>query len=153
MSKYKKTFLKIAQVLSENSHCVSHKVGCVIVKNNRIISTGWNGTPAGFLNCDQIFINYDPNISRKEHMEFSDKYEIHGEASALLYAAKEGLAVDGSEAYCTHQPCWNCLKSLIQAGIKEIYFIKKYDRLNGDEYWWEFAYKNNVSIKKVDMEN
>ena len=133
-----KIFLDVAEKISEMSHCVSHKVGCLIVKDGRIISTGYNGTSAGFTNCDDIFTLYDSKCDREKHHEFSEKFEIHAELNAILNAAKNGIAINNSILYCTLHPCYNCLKMICNSGINTIIYRYEYDK-----------FENNEEIKKM----
>lgn len=124
-------FLNIAKELSRLSHCVSHKVAAVIVKDGRILSTGINGTPKGFKNCDEVFD--EKNFSREEHHKFSEDFEIHAELNAILFAAKNDISIDGADMYINLQPCKNCLKAVCNSGIRNIYFSKRYDLVDYDE--------------------
>lgn len=126
----KEFFIKTALLLSQQSKCVSHKVGCLIVKDNRIISLGYNGSPPKFTNCCDLFDEH--NFDREKHHEWSNIYESHGELSAILYASKNGINISGSEMYCTLFPCDQCLKNLVQSGIKKIYYVFDYDKRKKD---------------------
>jgi dCMP deaminase len=119
-------FIKTALLLSQKSHCVSKKVGAVIVKDDRIISMGYNGTPPGFINCDQTF-NED-NYDREKHHEWSNKYESHAELSCLLFSIRRGINIENAEMYVTLHPCDQCIKNLVQSGIKKIYYLFDYDK-------------------------
>lgn len=142
------TFLRCANVISQESHCVSEKVGCLIVLDDRIVSVGYNGTPSGYINCEDMF-----SSAGKAHSKWSQKFEIHAEMNALLYAAKNGISVDGATLYSTLQPCWQCSKNLIQAGVQKVVFSEKYDRLDSkEERLNEFLKENGVSIKHVPLE-
>lgn len=106
-------FKNIVQCTSERSPCSRLKVGCILVKENRIISQGYNG-----------FISGHPHNS-----VIINKHEIatiHAEQNAIIDCAKRGVNCENSIAYITHFPCVNCLKFLVQAGIKEIYYINDY---------------------------
>ena len=142
-------YLRIAKIYAEMSNCVSHQVGAILVKDGRIISTGYNGTPAGYKNCNEIFPDYSKENDRQVHMEFSDRYELHSEQNLLIQAAREGISIKDSILYCTTQPCWTCLKMMIGAGIKEIYFTDFYDRINSDENWWDFVKDMKVKIERI----
>jgi dCMP deaminase len=124
-------FLNVVEDISELSTCVSFKVGCIIVNDNRIISMGYNGTPAGCVHCYEMFdydkIHSDKKI-RKEHHEWSLIHEIHAEINAILYAAKKGIAIDNSVMYCTLMPCNNCLKAICSSGVKKVYYSEIYDK-------------------------
>lgn len=128
--KIHKTFLNIAKEISNLSHCVSHKVGVVLVKDGRILSTGINGTPAGFKNCDEVFDEKD--FSREEHHRFSENYEIHAETNAILFAAQNDISIKGATLYSTLHPCNHCLKMICNSGIKEIYYSDEYDLFDYD---------------------
>lgn len=119
------TFIEIAKVIAKESKCVSLQVGAVIVKDNRIISMGYNGTVSGSLNCNECVGN---EFTRENHSEWSDSHEIHAEMNALMFAAKNGLPVDGCTLYCTHEPCDQCLKNIIQSGIKRIVYVVPYKK-------------------------
>jgi dCMP deaminase len=125
--KLHRIFMKTAMLMSEMSNCVSYKVGAILVKDGRIISTGYNGTPAGYINCCEKFTDYSIN-QRENHHKFSETFEIHAELNAILSAAKNGLSTDGCTLYCTLQPCNDCLKMICNTGIKTIYYNKAYDK-------------------------
>ena len=128
MDKHKKIdkmFLDIAQRISEQSNCVSYHVGAVLVKSNRIISTGYNGSPPGFINCNEKFIG---EFNREDHHEWSNLFEVHAEMNSILFASKEGKETSNTTLYCTHQPCHNCLKHLIAAGIIRVIYERPYDK-------------------------
>lgn len=132
MNKHK-IFLDVAEKLSEMSHCISHKVGCILVKDGRIISTGYNGTPMGMTNCDDYFShivdkNHLTEKEREYHHVFSEKFEIHAELNAILCAARNGISIDGSILYSTLHPCYNCLKMICNSGIKTIIYRYEYDK-------------------------
>jgi dCMP deaminase len=131
MNKHK-IFLDIAENISKMSHCISYKVGCILVKEGRIISTGYNGTAKGFPNCDDINSNLNINMpeDRNIHHNFSNMFEIHAEINAILCAAKNGISIKDSILYCTLQPCYDCLKMICNSGIKTIIYRNKYDKFN-----------------------
>ena len=114
-----------AFLFAEKSKCISHHVGAVIVKDDRIISVGYNGTPPGLINCCEVFDK--DNFNRQEHHIWSSENEIHAELNALAYSAKTNIEVDGADVYVTISPCNQCIKNLIPAGIKNIYYLFLYD--------------------------
>lgn len=119
-------FMKTAFLLSERSHCVSHKVGALIVKDNRIVSIGYNGSPPDAPHCDKVFDH--ANFDRDEHTKWSEANEIHAEINALAFAAKYGLEINDCDMYVTISPCNSCLKNLVMNGIKRLWYFKEYDR-------------------------
>ena len=104
------TFMHILFEFSKLSHCVSKQVAAMAVKDGRIISTGINGTAPGYTNCDDIFNKSD--FDRELHHQFSNTYEIHAEMNMILYAAKNGISLEGATLYCSMLPCWNCIKPI-----------------------------------------
>ena len=106
-------FMKAATLASVRSPCDRLKVGCVIVKNNRLISMGYNGFLAG---------TDHRSIVRWGH----EKATIHAEINAITDAAKRGVSIDDSVAYITHYPCINCFKALASSGVKKIYYQVDY---------------------------
>lgn len=138
-------FINIAKEIASASKCVSKQVGAVIVKNGRILSTGYNGTPAGYTNCST---HWDGEYT-KEHHEWSKTYEIHAEMNAIIWAAREGISIDGATIYVTLEPCADCSKNLIASGIKRIVYDKSYEHTNSDVVT-KFITDNNVSIEKLE---
>lgn len=119
-----KFFLDVASRLAEESHCVSLHVGAVIVRDKRIISMGYNGTPEGLPNCDDQLSK--GIFKREEHHDWSLINEIHAEMNALMYAAKNGIPVQDCTIYVTHKPCYECMKNISQSGIKRVVYLNDY---------------------------
>lgn len=131
-------FMNIAKIVSERSTCDRAYVGCVLVnKDNRIVSTGYNGSISGNPQCDEI-----GHTMHDGHCIAT----IHAEMNALLYCAKEGIPVKNSVCYVTHFPCLNCTKALIQAGISKIYYENGY-RI--DEYAVKLLDRNNIEYIQI----
>jgi len=107
-------FMCIALIASERSPCERLHVGSVIVKNNRIISMGYNGFIAGA-----------PHISRVE--DGHEQSTIHSEINAITDCSKRGVSLDGSTIYITHYPCINCFKTIAACGIKKIIYLNDYN--------------------------
>lgn len=121
--------MEIAKAISKLSTCAFTSVGAVIVdpSNNRVISTGYNGSAPGAHHCNEL-IWADTEESREEHKKYSDENEIHAEINAILNAAKNGAKTAGCILYTTVSPCKNCAKHLAAAGIKDVYYDKMYWR-------------------------
>ena len=139
-------FLNIAKEIAKMSKCVSHKVGVILVKDKRIISTGYNGTPAGFQNCNDVFQN---NFSRDEHHNFSENFEIHAEMNAIIFAAKNGISIEGADVYTTLHPCNNCLKNLCNRGIHNIYYLDDYDKFEDSKLTKILLEKSGINLIKI----
>lgn len=126
-------FIELAENVATRGTCDRAYVGCVLVNSeNRIVSTGYNGSIKGNPHCDEV-----GHTMRDGHCIAT----IHAEMNALLYCAKEGISVKDCKAYVTHFPCLNCTKALIQAGISQIYYRHAY-RI--DEYAIELLDKNKI---------
>lgn len=131
-------FIELAETVATRGTCDRAYVGCVIVNSeNRIVSTGYNGSISGNPHCDEA-----GHTMRDGHCLAT----IHAEMNALLYCAKEGIAVNGCKAYVTHFPCLNCTKALIQSGISEIYYREGY-RI--DDYAIELLNRNNIPYTQI----
>ena len=135
-------FIEIAKIISEHSTCCRKKVGCVIVKDRRIISTGYNGTPSGMKHCNERFKikDIESPIFMELHHKFATKYEIHAEQNAIAELSKNG--VSGVGATTTLAPCSMCSKLIAAAGIKRVVYLYDYDRdMSGPEFLKEYKLK------------
>lgn len=125
-------FLKIAQEVSHRSTCLRRQVGAILVKERRILATGYNGAPSGIRHCSEAGCTREllaiPSGERHELCR-----GLHAEQNALLQAAYHGVAISGATIYSTHQPCVVCAKMLINAGVKEIAFEEGYPDLLAEE--------------------
>lgn len=116
--------MTIALAVRRRANCVGNRVGAVIVLDNRIISTGYNGTPAGMPNCLEGGCH---RCANRDQYRSGEGYDlcicVHAEQNALLSAARFGIAVEGAVMYTTMRPCFGCTKELLQAQIKAIYYL------------------------------
>jgi dCMP deaminase len=118
-------FMEIAEVVAKRSTCVRRQIGAVIVKDRRILTTGYNGAPSGLAHClgngcmrDELKI---PSGTRAETCR-----ALHSEMNAIIQAAQYGVSTKDSTLYCTHQPCSVCARMLINAGITRVVFTGDY---------------------------
>lgn len=116
-------YLRMAAIVAESSKCVSLKVGAVLVREGRIISIGYNGTPPGTPNCCEVHRERGP-----EHSEWSNRWEIHAEMNCILFAGRNGISVENTTMYTTIEPCTQCLKNMAAAGVKFIVYSEPYYR-------------------------
>jgi dCMP deaminase len=116
--KWNKIYMGIAELISSASYANRKKVGCILVKNGRIISTGYNGTPSGFENQCEI-----DGITKKE--------VLHAESNAITKCAKSNESTQGSTIYITLSPCFECSKLIIQSGINKVYYKEQYIDTSG----------------------
>lgn len=112
-------YLRMARIWSENSYCRRRQVGALIVKNQMIISDGYNGTPSGFDNICE-----DPEGS-------TFPYVLHAEANAITKVARSNNSSDGATLYVTASPCMECAKLIIQSGIRRVVFSEMYRITDG----------------------
>jgi dCMP deaminase len=142
-----KYFLNIALLTSERSNCIKRKVGCIIVKNNRILSLGYNGTPMNTLNCYEGGCQRCCNIENTSAMNLDLCMCLHAEENAILFVSKEDL--QDSTMYVTLIPCISCVKKILQCGIKKVMYINNY-LPEIDIKSREILEKNNVKIEQWD---
>lgn len=120
-------FLRIAKLVAQRSTCLRRKVGAVVVRENRILATGYNGAPNGMTHC---FQRKDGCLREALKIPSGQRQELcrglHAEQNAILQASAFGVSLKNSEIYCTHQPCVTCAKMIINAGIKRIVFLGDY---------------------------
>ncbi|MBU1045057.1 MAG: dCMP deaminase family protein [Candidatus Omnitrophica bacterium] len=118
-------FLDIAQLVAKRSTCLRRQVGAVIVKDKRILTTGYNGAPSGLEHCEKTgCMREQMNIPSGERHELCRA--LHAEMNAILQAAQYGISLQGSMVYCTNQPCIICAKMIINAGINRIVILESY---------------------------
>ncbi len=139
-------FMEIAEIVKTRSTCIRRQVGAVIVKDNRIITTGYNGSPAGTYNCIDrgICKRIELNIPSGERHELCRA--LHAEQNAIIQAAKNGVSTEGGTIYVTVQPCVICAKMIINAGIKKIVYKGPYP----DELSLEMIAEAGIELIKVD---
>lgn len=118
-------FSKFAEEAATRSTCLRRQVGAVIVRDNMILSTAYNGAPSGLKHCSETGCLRDKlNIPSGQNHELCRG--IHAEQNAIIQAAKNGISVNGADLYCTNKPCIICTKMIINAGIKKVYYINDY---------------------------
>lgn len=117
--KYDKAYLRLAQTWAKLSQCDRKQVGAIIVKDEVIISDGFNGTPSGFDNCCE------------DDEGLTHWYVLHAEANAILKVARSTNNCDGATLYITHSPCRDCSKLILQSGIKRVVYKNAYKDPSG----------------------
>jgi dCMP deaminase len=140
-------FIRVLKDLRKESKCVSRQVACLIVRDGRIISTGYNGTLTGAKNCNEIFDC--ATFERETHHAWSLVNEIHAEQNAIAVAAKHGVELDNCICYCSLQPCNTCLLLLIQCGIKEIVYLDAYDKCDWSEDLMNNIKRLGIKLRQV----
>ena len=119
-------FMEITELVARRSTCLRRHVGAVIVKNKRMLATGYNGAPAGVTHCSETgCLRARLNVPSGERHELCRG--IHAEQNAIIQAAFHGVSIQGASLYCTNQPCSICAKMIINAGISAVYYKDGYD--------------------------
>ncbi len=124
VKKWDKRFMELAELVSSWSSCFqeNRQVGAVVVKNKRVLTTGYNGASSGIKSCKErgSCLRRELGIQSGTRQEVC--YATHAEQNAIIQAAKLGVCIDGATLYCTHQPCVICAKMIINSGIKRIVY-------------------------------
>lgn len=137
-------FMKIAEDVSTRSTCIRRQVGAVIVKDKRILTTGYNGVPSGISHCnEENCLRTKFNIPSGERAELCRG--LHAEQNAIIQAAYHGISVRDARIYITHKPCSICTKMLINSGIKDFIYRNPYPDTLADEMVLEAGIKISIS--------
>lgn len=149
-------FMGIALAVRERADCLGNRVGAVIVFDRRIVSTGYNGTPEHMPNCSDGGCH---RCANRDKYPSGVGYDlcicVHAEQNALLAAARFGIAVQGSSIYTTMRPCFGCTKEMLQAGIREVYYLHDWghpDATKQAEYE-RLQARFIGGIRRMDMED
>ena len=148
MNKWDKRFMELTEQVATWSSCFKEdrQVGAVIVRDKRILSTGYNGAPEGVKSCKEkgecIRIQY--GIQSGSNLERC--YSVHAEQNAIVSAARLGVSLEGGTLYCTHQPCVICAKLIVNAGIKRVVYKEGYP----DTFAVEVLQEANVQLDRYD---
>ena len=140
-------FMEIARIVSMRSTCLRRNVGAVIVKDKRILASGYNGAPSGLKHCAEVSC-----LREKMNVASGERHELcrglHAEQNAIIQAAYHGVSINGAELYCTHLPCSICIKMLINAGIQEIYYEEGYP----DDLSLDMIQESKIKLTKLEPE-
>lgn len=141
-------FLNIAEEVAKRSTCLRRAVGAVLVRDKRILTTGYNGAPRGMRHCSETGC-----LREKMNVPSGERHELcrglHAEMNAFMQAASHGISVEGSILYCTNQPCALCSKMIINAGVQKIVIRDHYPDKLADEMLKEAGIKVIIKIKKT----
>ena len=147
-TKWDKRFMDMAKMVGSWSSCyqANRQIGAVIVRNKRIITTGYNGAPGGIESC----VERGECLRRKLNIPSGTKHElcyaIHAEQNAIIQAAKLGISIEGATLYCTHQPCVICAKMIVNAGITRVVYGEGYP----DDFALEIFRLAGVELEKYE---
>ena len=141
-------FMNITNLVAERSTCTRRAVGAVLVKEKRILSTGYNGAPSGLKHCLEV-----GSLREQLGIESGKMHElcrgIHAEQNAIIQAAYHGVSVNGAVIYCTNQPCSICARMIINAGIQKIYYQSGY----ADPLAKELLGEAGIVLKQINSDN
>lgn len=136
-------FMKIAELAATRSTCLRRHVGACLVKDKKILATGYNGAPAKCIHCNNIgCVREELNIQSGKHLDICRA--VHAEANCIAQCSYHGIATKDSILYCTTFPCASCVKLLINAGIKTIYYHESYMNLLSENLLQE----SNIEVIK-----
>ena len=140
-TKFKQAFMKTAETFAELSTAVRAKVGAIIVKDDRIISIGYNGMPSGWDNNCENFVGFDtvgePKLRTKPEV-------LHAETNAIAKLARSTESGDGATLFITHSPCLECAKLIFQSGINNVVYREQYR----DKQGLDFLVKSGVNVEQ-----
>lgn len=148
MDKWDKRFVEMAKLVGSWSSCYQQNrhVGAVIVKDKRILATGYNGAPSSVKSC----VEKGECLRRKLDIPSGTRHElcyaVHAEQNAVCQAAKMGISLEGATIYVTHQPCTICTKIIINAGIKKLIYVEGYP----DEFSMQILSESGVEVVKYE---
>ena len=141
-------FMRIARVVASRSTCLRRQVGAVLVRDKRLLTTGYNGAPTGLPHCEEVGC-----LREKQQIPSGERHELcrglHAEMNAILQAAIHGVQVAGATLYCTASPCALCAKMLINVGVARIYTDGDYP----DELAVELLREAGVKLSKISEKN
>ncbi len=146
MDKWDARFMEMAEVIAGWASCYQkdRKIGAVIVKNKRIVTTGYNGAPAGIKTCVERGECLRKKLGIPSGTKHEICYAIHAEQNAIIQAAKLGSSIEGATLYCTHQPCVICAKMIVNAGIVRVVYEEGYP----DEFAVEIFHEGGVTLER-----
>ena len=139
-------FMQITHLVASRATCLRRKVGAILVRDKRILTTGYNGPPAGLPHCDELggCLRDKLGVASGERHELSRA--VHAEQNAIIQAAVHGISIKGAILYATNQPCSLCTKMLVNAGIREFVIADGYP----DELAKEIMEQAGVVVRKVN---
>ena len=167
--KFNKFYRDVLNSLRSYSTCTRLKVAAILVKDSRILSSGYNGVAKGKCECNKVFArNTDGTFSllknpylkfedghnileepeyRKLHHLFADSYEVHAEMNCLGFALRNHTDITGAELYITTSPCLNCCKLIMVSGVKAVYYMDEYD---SDTRGIDYLRENGIICEKIE---
>ncbi len=161
--KYKQLYKSVLKEYQQFSKCARLKVAALLVNDGRILCCGYNGTPTGQTNCNELFKSENGKFYLREstnddwrevseadwkaiHHEFAEQNEIHAEMNCIAQGFRHGINVENTNLVISLQPCDNCAKLIVASGIKNVYFVDTYERNTNSI---NYLISNGVSIEQI----
>ncbi len=140
--------MQIARMVAERSTCSRRRVGAIAVKGKRILATGYNGAPAGMVDClERGCLRQQLGIPSGQRHELCRG--LHAEQNVIIQAAVHGISLEGAEVFCTHQPCIICTKMLINCGVTAIHYAEAYPDALAEEMMNEAGIPHGI-LREAD---
>ncbi len=148
MDKWDKRFIDLADTIGSWSSCYKENrhVGAVMVKNKRVLTTGYNGAPSGIKSCVERGECLRQKLGIASGTRAEICYAIHAEQNAIIQAAKLGISLEGATLYCTHFPCTICAKMIINSGVKRIVYRNSYP----DDFSKQLLDQTDIVIERYE---
>jgi dCMP deaminase len=143
-------FLILAKLAATRSTCLAFPVGAVIVKDKQILATGYNGSPSGSVHCTAQGYCY-PGLTSCDASKAMPSRAVHAEANAIAQAAKHGISTDEGSIYVTLEPCLSCLKLIISAGIREVFYETRFNSGESLLIIDSFVNEGLVALKQISL--
>ena len=146
MDKWDARFMELAGTIANWASCykANRKIGAVIVKNKRIVTTGYNGAPAGIRTCVERGECLRQKLGIPSGTRAELCYAVHAEQNAIIQAARLGSSIDGATLYCTHQPCVLCAKMIVNSGIRRVVYREGYP----DDFARQMLSEGGVALER-----
>ncbi|MBR5288572.1 MAG: cytidine/deoxycytidylate deaminase family protein [Clostridia bacterium] len=149
-TKWDRRFMEMAKLVASWASCYQQerKIGAVIVKDKRVMTTGYNGAPAGVKTCVERGECLRKKLGIASGTRHEMCYAVHAEQNAIIQAAKLGISIDGATLYCTHQPCILCAKMICNSGIVRVVYAEGYP----DPFSLEIFREAGVTVEQYNAE-
>ena len=146
--KWDRRFMEMANLVGTWASCNRRQIGAIIVKDKRVLTTGYNGAPAGVKTCVEKGECPRQKMGIPSGQRHELCYAVHAEQNAIIQAAKLGVSIDGATLYCTHQPCVMCAKMIVNSGIVRVVYQEGYP----DEFAVEILKEGGVLLERYEAE-
>jgi dCMP deaminase len=143
-------FMLLTKLAAMRSTCLAFPVGAVIVKDRQVLATGYNGSPSGSVHCTTQGYCYPDMKDCTVNKDFPSR-AVHAEANAIAQAAKHGISTDGASIYVTLEPCISCLKLVVSAGIREVFYETTFNKGNNAALCQSFVNEGLVALKQIKI--